>query len=129
MEYTPRYAQPFTLTEAKLLDVQTITEEITRLQNSLQRLDETQKMLREYVASIKAGEAPADPEITKALEENVAVIGSQTERISILKMALADIGIIAGSHYDLAPPASTTPAAAETRPPAPTTEDDDGVDL
>ncbi|KAJ7908255.1 hypothetical protein B0H13DRAFT_1474647, partial [Mycena leptocephala] len=98
MEYKPRYAQPFTLAEARLLDVETITEEIARLQNSLQRLGETQDMLREHVASIQPGEE-VDPEIAKAIEENETVIGSQSERISILKIALADKGIIAGSHY------------------------------
>jgi hypothetical protein len=30
--------------------------------------------------------------------------GSQSERISILKMALSDKGIVAGSHYDFVPP-------------------------
>ncbi|KAJ7507920.1 hypothetical protein B0H11DRAFT_1969322 [Mycena galericulata] len=109
MDYKPRYAQPFTLAEASLLDVQTITEEIVRLQNSLQRLDETQKMLREHLASIQPGEE-VDHEITKAIEENETVIGSQVERISILKMALQTMGIVAGSHYDV----PHTPAASHT---------------
>ncbi|KAJ6598961.1 hypothetical protein DFH09DRAFT_849813, partial [Mycena vulgaris] len=99
MDYRPRYTQPFTLAEARLLDVETITEEIARLQNSLHRLGETQEMLRDHVASIQPGEN-VDHEITKAIEENETVIGSQSERISILKMALADRGIVAGSHYD-----------------------------
>ncbi|KAJ7228569.1 hypothetical protein GGX14DRAFT_341468, partial [Mycena pura] len=101
MEYKPRYAQPFTLSDARLLGVETITEEIARLQNSLQRLDETQKFLREHVSSAQVAAGEVDSEITKALEENQTVIGSQSERISILKMALADKGILAGSHYDI----------------------------
>ncbi|KAJ6515791.1 hypothetical protein C8R45DRAFT_957619 [Mycena sanguinolenta] len=128
MEYKPRYSQPFSLEEAKLLDVQTITEEIARLQNSLQRLGETQTMLREYVASTQPSEE-VDPEITKAIEENETVIGSQTERISMLKMALLDKGIVAGSHYDVdlpSPPAEPIPAPAR---PAAAAEEDAGVDL
>jgi hypothetical protein len=87
------------------------------LQNSLQRLRQTQDGLREYLAS----ESPGDPEIAKALEENEVVMyvsfsplwlelslvlhvrcsSSQEERISILKMALTEKGVHAGSHYDL----------------------------
>ncbi|KAF7352704.1 hypothetical protein MVEN_01236400 [Mycena venus] len=125
MEYKPRYPQPFSLTEAKLLDVETITEEIARLQNSLHRLNETQDMLREHVASMQQGEE-VDPEITKAIEENETVIGSQSERISMLKMALLDKGIVAGSHYDLAsPPPRVVAEPAAARP----AEEDGGVDL
>ncbi|KAJ6485156.1 hypothetical protein C8R47DRAFT_550657 [Mycena vitilis] len=126
MDYKPRYEQPFTLSEARLLDVETITEEIARLQNSLQRLRETQDILREHVASIQTGES-VDPEITSALEENETVIGSQAERISILKMALTDKGIVAGSHYDIdAPPSRAATAPVQTvAPPV----EDGGVDL
>ncbi|KAJ3555538.1 hypothetical protein NP233_g12185 [Leucocoprinus birnbaumii] len=104
MEYHPRYAQPFTLAEAVGLDVSVITDEIARLHNSLKHLQETQKMLREY----QSAEAPGtvDPEIRKALDENEVVIGSQTERISILKMALAEKGVVDSSHYDIPDPTS-----------------------
>ncbi|KAJ7276497.1 hypothetical protein B0H12DRAFT_1085700 [Mycena haematopus] len=124
MDYKPRYPQPFSLGEAKLLDVETITEEIARLQNSLQRLGETQSMLREHVAAMQPSEE-VDPEITKAIEENETVIGSQSERISMLKMALLDKGIVAGSHYDIAlPPPRVVAAPTATRP-----AEDGGVDL
>ncbi|KAJ6539445.1 hypothetical protein B0H19DRAFT_360476 [Mycena capillaripes] len=130
MDYKPRYTQPFTLSEARLLDVETIVEEIARLQNSLQRLGETQDILREHVASsIQPGEE-VDREITKAIEENEIVIGSQSERISILKMALADKGIVAGDHYDIAPPPPrTVPNSAQAQAAARPVEDDGGVDL
>ncbi|KAJ7068369.1 hypothetical protein C8F01DRAFT_1050487 [Mycena amicta] len=125
MDYTPRYPQPFTFAEARLLDVQTITEEIARLQNSLQRLHETQTLLREAIAS------EADPELTKALEENQTVIvsGSQTERISILRLALADKGISMGAHYDIA--AEPTREVAQPVAGTPQLEEGggDGVDL
>ncbi|TFK43445.1 hypothetical protein BDQ12DRAFT_718665 [Crucibulum laeve] len=116
MEYKPRYPQPFTLSEAIALDVSVITEEISRLQNSLKHLRETQDMLKDHIMV----EAPADPdpEITKAIEENEVVIGSQDERISILKMALAEKGIVAGSHYDDSP---------EPNPPLPTFAMQNGV--
>ncbi|KAJ7781136.1 hypothetical protein B0H16DRAFT_1497192 [Mycena metata] len=129
MDYKPRFAQPFTLSEARLLDVETITEEIARLQNSLQHLSNTQETLQEYVASVQPGEE-VDRDITKAIEENETVIGSQSERISILKMALADKGIVAGSHYDIAPPlprVAVAPASTAQTPAPPT--DDGGVDL
>ncbi|KXN89668.1 hypothetical protein AN958_05535 [Leucoagaricus sp. SymC.cos] len=105
MEYRPRYAQPFTLSEAVGLDVSVITDEIARLRNSLKHLQETQEMLRDYQST----EAPgiADPEIQKALDENEVVIGSQTERISILKLALTEKGAIGSSHYDTVNDAST----------------------
>jgi len=128
MEYKPRYAQPFTLSEARVLDVETITEEIARLQNSLQRLDETQKFLQEHVSSTRAAAGEVDSEIAKALEENQTVIGSQSERISILKMALSDKGIVAGSHYDIAPHVRRHKEAA-AEPPPQLVEDDGGVDL
>ncbi|PPQ77411.1 hypothetical protein CVT25_010993 [Psilocybe cyanescens] len=94
MDYTPRFYQPFTLREAIALDVSVINEEISRLQNSLQKLDETQIILKEE---------QHDPDIKKAYEENNQVIGSQKERIAILKMALTEKGIVAGPHYDLQP--------------------------
>ncbi|KAJ6628721.1 hypothetical protein B0H10DRAFT_1988973 [Mycena sp. CBHHK59/15] len=127
MDYKPRYAQPFTLTEAKLLDVETITEEIARLQNSLQRLHETQQMLREYI-SMQSGEE-VDVEIAKVIEENETVIGSQLERISILKMALAHHGIVAGSHYDIPLPSYTAGATQTAATHLTDSEDNGGIDI
>ena len=66
---------------------------------------------------------PSDAEIAEAFEENQVVMyvqadfhykcfvqthcsfnrGSQEERITILKMAITEKGIIAGSHYDPMP--------------------------
>ncbi|KIP10721.1 hypothetical protein PHLGIDRAFT_47858, partial [Phlebiopsis gigantea 11061_1 CR5-6] len=87
MEYSPRYPQPFTISQAVGLDVGMITEEIARLQNSLAYLRSTQAQLKEV-----NDESP-DPEFTKAMEENDDVIGSQEERISMLKIALTEKGI------------------------------------
>jgi len=107
MDYKPQYPQPFTLAQARALDVSVISEEISRLQNSLKHLKETQDLLE---AELRTKLPDAD--ITQAFEENRAVIGSQEERITILKMAISEKGIIPGSHYDLAPnsqPLSTQP--------------------
>ncbi|KAF5344101.1 hypothetical protein D9758_008850 [Tetrapyrgos nigripes] len=99
MEYTPRYTQPFTLSEVIALDVSTITEEeIARLQNSLKHLGETQQFLREAMEVEDSDNV--DAELTKAYEENQVVIGSQEERISMLKMALTEKGVVSGAHYD-----------------------------
>ncbi|KAF8812526.1 hypothetical protein BYT27DRAFT_7182968 [Phlegmacium glaucopus] len=104
MDYKPRYAQPFTLAEATALDVSVISEEISRLQNSLKYLRETQEVLKAALAETST--EPPDSEIAKAFEENQVVIGSQEERISILKMAMTEKGIISASHYD---PQQATP--------------------
>ncbi|KAK0191080.1 hypothetical protein F5146DRAFT_1047047 [Armillaria mellea] len=100
MEYTPRYAQPFTLNQAIQLDIPVITEEIARLQNSLQHLRETQELLAQYIAE---NPDDKDAEMEKAFKENETVIGSQEERVGMLRMALSEKGVNPGSHYALSP--------------------------
>ncbi|KAF5390706.1 hypothetical protein D9757_002704 [Collybiopsis confluens] len=101
MELMPRYPQPFTLSEAALLDVLTISEEITRLQLSLRRLMDTQAMLKQVIQEAGSPEE-ADADIVQAFKENQGVIGSQEERILILKLALSDKGVgTAATHYDI----------------------------
>ncbi|EPT03748.1 hypothetical protein FOMPIDRAFT_1115201 [Fomitopsis schrenkii] len=139
MEYRPKYAQPFTLQEAAAMDVPVLTEEIARLQNSLQHLRRTQHELQ------IATDTDYDPEIAKALEENNEVIGSQEERISILKMALAEKGVLMSSHYDLGQPSqlahdgdsagasqlarTVTDSSVQSTSPQPVEEAEDGVFL
>ncbi|KAL1722454.1 hypothetical protein EV715DRAFT_287468 [Schizophyllum commune] len=114
MDYTPRHNQPFTLEQAVHLDVAIITEEISRLQNSLQHLKETQDLLRSHLKS------EADPDLQQALNENEEVIGSQTERINILRMALTQKGILGtSSHYDTFPPTGPAQSQTQTRESAP----------
>ncbi|KAI9063289.1 hypothetical protein FKP32DRAFT_1666693 [Trametes sanguinea] len=96
MEFRPRYAQPFTLEEARQLAVPIITEEITRLQNSLAHLQRTQEELQEALLA-----TPEDPDFAQAYEENEVVVRSQNERISILRMVLTEKGIPMSAHYDL----------------------------
>ncbi|KAI0003093.1 hypothetical protein BJV74DRAFT_764947 [Russula compacta] len=107
MEYHPKHPQPFSFSDALKFDPATITEEITRLQNSLQHLKHTQDELSAH---------SDDPELAQALRENEAVIASQEERINMLNLALIEKGVLASSgHYEL-----TQPRAAATRgPPAP----------
>ncbi|KAJ3716351.1 hypothetical protein DFJ43DRAFT_813087 [Lentinula guzmanii] len=132
MEHRPRYNQPFTLSEAIVLDVSTLSEEITRLQYSIKRLRETQEALKGLIDEAVSPET-ADAEIVQAFKENQDVIGSQEERILILKLALADKGIRTGSHYDVdtdtskvvkAPPHD--PNAEEHDDPGSIVEDDSG---
>jgi hypothetical protein len=87
MDYVPRYSQPFTLAQAVLLDVATISEgyqdlcresalnlqggtEIARLNNSLEHLKRTQDTLQEYLAA----PSTSDPELERAKEENEIVM-------------------------------------------------------
>ncbi|KAH9045569.1 hypothetical protein EDB85DRAFT_1848629, partial [Lactarius pseudohatsudake] len=91
MEYHPKHPQPFSFSDALKFDVATITEEITRLQNSLRHLKRTQDELRTYSDG---------PELAQVLRENEAVIASQEERVSMLNMALIEKGVVtSGSHY------------------------------
>ncbi len=90
MEYRPRYTQPFTLEEARLLDVPIISEgehrpfdassdphrspahcatEITRLQNSVAHLQRTQDELQDALST-----SPGDTDLTQAFEENEVVM-------------------------------------------------------
>ena len=96
MDYKPRYPQPFTLAEATALDVSVISEgrfvffkgnpwlivlpEISRLQNSLKHLRETQESLKTALAEITD---PPDAEIAEAFEENQIVMYAQVDSMCI----------------------------------------------
>lgn len=95
--------------------------EISRLQNSLTHLENTQIQLREALRT-----SLGDPELTQALEENEVVMyahklsrfisptidclvgsGSQKERISMLIMVLTEKGVSTSSaHYNLVSPSA-----------------------
>lgn len=77
-----------------------IDAEIARLQNSLQHLRETQELLAQYIAE---NPDDKDAEMEKAFKENETVIGSQEERIGMLRMALSQKGVNPSSHYALSP--------------------------
>ncbi|KAH9899911.1 hypothetical protein C8Q73DRAFT_339156 [Cubamyces lactineus] len=111
MEYRPRYSQPFTLEEARQLAVPIITEEISRLQNSLTHLQRTQDVLQDALST-----SPDDADFSQAFEENEVVIGSQKERITMLKMVLSEKGVPMSAHYDVPQRTRDGPPGPPTRP-------------
>ncbi|TCD68193.1 hypothetical protein EIP91_011365 [Steccherinum ochraceum] len=114
MEYRPRHPQPFTVAEAARLDVPIITEEIARLEHSINHLERTQTELSEFLAN-----EPDDEDFSQAFAENRDVIGSQKERIAMLRLALSEKGIPTNNpHYEPALPTSTSqPTPSTDRPP------------
>ncbi|KAL5636791.1 hypothetical protein ACGC1H_000681 [Rhizoctonia solani] len=99
LAFQPKYTQPFSFEQACQLDAPTIAEEIARLQNSLRVLTETQKQLQDAISSAPT----ADADIQQAFEENLQVIGSQEERIAMLRKALEAQGaaIADNPHYQV----------------------------
>ncbi|CUA70065.1 hypothetical protein RSOLAG22IIIB_00411 [Rhizoctonia solani] len=97
--FQPKYGQPFSFEQACQLDAPTIAEEITRLQNSLRVLTETQKQLQDAISS----EPTPDADLQQAFQENLEVIGSQEERIVMLRKALEAQGaaIADNPHYQV----------------------------
>ncbi|PAV20856.1 tspO MBR family domain-containing [Pyrrhoderma noxium] len=101
MEYIPKHKQPFTFAQALELDIPEITQEISRLENSLAHLNHTQIFLREHISEEHGEE---DQGLTDALKENDEVIASQKERITILKLVLEEKGVNTKSaHYSATP--------------------------
>ncbi|WVW85392.1 hypothetical protein I302_107430 [Kwoniella bestiolae CBS 10118] len=87
--FTPRHSQPFSLEEAMGLEVETLVNEIKRLENSIKHLQRTQSDLRSYLDSEEGKEdEDGDGEIEKAYRENEDTISSQSERITLIKLAL-----------------------------------------
>ncbi|WWC90571.1 uncharacterized protein L201_005507 [Kwoniella dendrophila CBS 6074] len=89
--FTPKHAQPFSLEEAMGLEVEQLVNEVKRLQNSIQHLQRTQKELKSYLDSEEGKEdlnQGENGEINKAYKENEETISSQSERITLIKLAL-----------------------------------------
>jgi len=125
MEYHPKHPQPFSLSDALKFDLATITEEIARLENSLQHLRRTQDELRSYSDD-------HDPELSQVLLENEEVIASQEERINMLNIALNEKGVsTAGGHYERTETRVSTgivaSASAPRQPPAPLPDEPNGT--
>ena len=128
-----------------------IVQEITRLQHSLDHLKSTQDQLQ-YLVDTTSDSTP-DPDFLGAIQENKDVMcggflgrgyplgvadsiapfrNSQEERVSILKHALIQKGVISPSHYDLDPRRTTQPASTTVNPepdPPSTTGGDGGLYL
>ncbi|QRW16155.1 tspO/MBR-related protein [Rhizoctonia solani] len=97
LTFEPKHTQPFTFEHACQLDAPTISEEISRLHNSLRVLSSTQKQLQEAMAA----ETTPDVDLQEAYRENLEVIGSQEERIVMLRKALEARGaaVADNPHY------------------------------
>ncbi|KAK1927302.1 hypothetical protein DB88DRAFT_507396 [Papiliotrema laurentii] len=128
MEFTPRHAQPFTLEQAMMLEIDVLVAgkwlslftliepshsfhrlcpvqrphrqtEIKRLENSIKHLLATQDELAAFLQDPSADE---DGEIAQAKDENDVVISSQRERIALIKVALVNkLGEGGAKHYGL----------------------------
>ncbi|KAG7527928.1 hypothetical protein FFLO_06496 [Filobasidium floriforme] len=113
--YQPKHDQPFTLADAVDLDVGILSNEITRLRNSLDHLRASN---RELEAFIKDPENADDTDgLEEVIKENEQVIEVQEDRIDLLKHALEQkIGSDpANKHYDsvVSAPAITAPPDTE----------------
>ena len=149
----PRYATSPTpeKTERREWVRKLTVQEITRLQHSLDHLKSTQDQLQYLIDT--TSESTPDPDFIGAIQENIDVMyeaisfilkvvgcsprslmnrssNSQEERISILKHALVQKGVVSPSHYDLEPSRSTQSATVnpEQNPPSTTAANgDDGL--
>ncbi|CEL59687.1 hypothetical protein RSOLAG1IB_03620 [Rhizoctonia solani AG-1 IB] len=110
--FQPKYTQPFTFEQACQLDAPTIAEEISRLQNSLRALSSTQKQLQDAMAV----DVTPDADLQQAFQENLGVIGSQEERIMMLRKALEAQGaaIADSPHYQVHASSSPPPVTVST---------------
>ena len=67
-DFLPKHSQPFSIAQARQLDVSTITAEISRLENSLDYLGRTQSELKEALTD------GHDQDLADALRENEVVM-------------------------------------------------------
>lgn len=68
LDFIQRHAQPFSIAQARQLDVATLTTEVSRLEHSLGYLNQTQSDLKEALAD------GHDQDLTDALRENEEVM-------------------------------------------------------
>lgn len=108
--------------EAVELDLHTLTMELARLQDSVNRLEDTQKSLAEFLDA----SADKDEDLSTAYKENVDVIGSQKERMNMIRLALSHKGVSSESlsHYIPEGNSSTRVAQADA-----STTEEGGIDL
>ncbi|SGY25754.1 BQ5605_C018g08663 [Microbotryum silenes-dioicae] len=104
MTTTPTYSHPFTLSQAIQLEPALITQEITRLQHSIQHLERSNSELSQYLEE----EGPEEA-FELSIKENELTMQVK-ERISILRHALQEqIGVDrSNGHYELASERSDT---------------------
>ncbi|ORX38319.1 hypothetical protein BD324DRAFT_649694 [Kockovaella imperatae] len=110
MDFVPIHEHPFTLEEAILMEIDILAAEIARLQNSIKHLQSTQEEIQTFIS--EDPENDDDGELSKALRENEDVIASQTERITLIKVALLNkVGEGGIKHYGLELPTKSPPTA------------------
>lgn len=136
--FEPKHSHPFTLFEATtILDVSTLTTEISRLENSIAHLRRTNDELRAFEAEEQ--DVQERKELADVARENELTVEAQTERIEMCRRALVDklgydptsgskavaeqTAVIAGptanaGDFTRAPPASQQAQSATTEEPA-----------
>ncbi|GAA5907178.1 hypothetical protein JCM6882_008384 [Rhodosporidiobolus microsporus] len=127
IDYTPKHPQPVSLAALRQLEPELLSNEITRLQNSVQHLERSNDELRAFAAG--GGEDDEVDEESKgefeaAVRENEETIAAQKERLHMICLALEEkVGVDASNpHYNLASPASSStapPALSAPAAPAP----------
>ncbi|KAF8709477.1 hypothetical protein RHS03_02931, partial [Rhizoctonia solani] len=108
LTFEPKHTQPFTFEHACQLDAPTISEGDIPTMNSLKVLSSTQKQLQDAMAA----ETTPDADLQEAYRENLEVIGSQEERIVMLRKALEAQGaaVADNPHYQVHVHPSSLPA-------------------
>ncbi|ORY35679.1 hypothetical protein BCR39DRAFT_511452 [Naematelia encephala] len=108
--FHPAHAQPFTLEQAMLLEINILVAEIQRLENSIQHLRETQSQLTLFL------QTEDDQDLRQAYQENEIVIDSQSERITLIKVALLNkVGQDSAAHYGISDIDTSTTTRTGTR--------------
>ncbi|GAA6030251.1 hypothetical protein JCM8097_009010 [Rhodosporidiobolus ruineniae] len=117
IDYSPRHPQPVTLPQLRQLEPELLSNEITRLENSIQHLERSNAELRQFA---EAEEDDADKQdFLDVVSENEGTIASQRERIHMIRLALEEqVGVDAQNpHYT---PSTTTSSSTPAPPPAST---------
>ncbi|POY69888.1 hypothetical protein BMF94_7112 [Rhodotorula taiwanensis] len=124
MDYKPRHAQPVTLAQLRQLEPELLTNEIARLENSVQHLEASNVELKQW-AGMTTGAETAEShdevdeetrrEFAEAAHENEETIASQRERLSMIRLVLEEkIGVDATNpHYELPSHGPSSGSASE----------------
>ncbi|KAK4704756.1 hypothetical protein P7C70_g1453, partial [Phenoliferia sp. Uapishka_3] len=107
--FTPKHSQPVSVSSLVELEPDTLSAEITRLQNSISHLKRSNQELYDFIHPPDGaeGEEELDEETRKEFEEsvreNAVTIARQEERILMVRLAMErKLGVDAtNSHYDL----------------------------
>ncbi|GAA5822551.1 hypothetical protein JCM11251_006376 [Rhodosporidiobolus azoricus] len=125
IDYTPKHPQPVTLAQLRQLEPELLSNEITRLQNSIQHLERSNDELREFAGDGGGEDDEVDEEskaeFEAAIRENEETIAAQNERLHMIRLALEEqVGVDAENpHYNLSSTASTALPPASATPPLP----------